>query len=378
MRKTTEKKRTRGTGAAISARVKLGAGIAVAATGVAAFTATPPAHAIAQSPAAPTAATPQWRIAYRSNSGFLYSVTALSRDNAWAVGERAVLHWQGTSWKSVRVPGITSRYLPTTVAASAPSNVWIFGQGATQPGEAHVWNGKAWRTLSLPDFFAWGRAAVLSASNVWDYSNESTDYCAFAASRLRTCLFHWNGSAWRETDLPGRAPLDLASAGGHAWFLTSANIGNSGAAGSLAVHETASGGLRKIPGPHVTLGTDIGLAAAPNGQLWLSGRLATAKQPPVLFHWTGAKWARIAVPASFYSFVSSPLVFDDKTGVWYGPFVHWTGTRWINANTSPVLNSGAETFYGMTAIPGSASAWAVGGFETGTNFTLIGVYGALP
>jgi hypothetical protein len=338
--------------------------------------------AVAASPvayAAPTAATPQWRIAYRSSSGILFGVTALSRTNAWAVGAQVILHWQGTRWQPVKVPGITSRYLPTAVAASSPNNVWIFGQGATQPGEAHVWNGKAWQTLSLPDSFALRSAAVFSPSNVWSLSAGATDFCPSLPSRLRTCLFHWNGQSWNETEMAGRTTVGFASAGSHAWYLTTSSMNPAGDSSLLAVYETTGSGLRRIPGPNVTLGSEIGLAAAPNGQLWVSGRMPRGSQPPVLFHWTGAKWVRIAVPGAFDSFYAEPLVFDGKTGVWYSPFAHWTGTRWINTNTSPVLNADADPFDAMTAIPGSASAWAVGGYtSSGPRSTIVGVYGPLP
>ena len=69
--------------------------------------------------ATPGPAPSGWRVVFHSTSkttNVLYSVAAVSRGDAWAVGARAgsggsedqplVMHWNGTSWKSVAVPGL--------------------------------------------------------------------------------------------------------------------------------------------------------------------------------------------------------------------------------------------------------------------------------
>ncbi len=85
---------------------------------------------------------PQWNV--------LAGVTAISPDDAWAVGDYCstvtpchqrilMLHWNGTDWSQVRIPiGIGTNAL-NGVDATAPDDAWAVGG----PVVLH-WNGKAW------------------------------------------------------------------------------------------------------------------------------------------------------------------------------------------------------------------------------------------
>ena len=41
---------------------------------------------------------------------------------------------------------------------------------------------------------------------------------------------------------------------------------------------------------------------------------------------TGRRWNTISAPRSLTT--QTPLVTDGRSGVWIGPWAHWTGTRW--------------------------------------------------
>ncbi len=75
--------------------------------------------------------------------------------------------------------------------------------------------------------------------------------------------------------------------------------------------------------------------------------------------------------------------YDQHSGIWAGPYAHWTGSRWLNTYQVAAL-PGADGFalLAVATIPGSASVWAAGwaGRSTSdsTQDSLIAVYGGLP
>jgi hypothetical protein len=90
----------------------------------------------------------------------LDSVTALSPTDAWAVGayghfngstigKTLVLHWDGTSWTQVASPTVAKSSALYSVTASSASQAWAVGQWGTRtvPGGALIldWNGTSWR-----------------------------------------------------------------------------------------------------------------------------------------------------------------------------------------------------------------------------------------
>jgi hypothetical protein len=89
----------------------------------------------------------------------LDSVTALSPTDAWAVGayghfngstigKTLVLHWDGTSWAHVASPTVAKSSALYSVTASSASQAWAVGQWGTRtvPGGALIlrWNGTSW------------------------------------------------------------------------------------------------------------------------------------------------------------------------------------------------------------------------------------------
>ncbi len=62
--------------------------------------------------------------------------------------------------------------------------------------------------------------------------------------------------------------------------------------------------------------------------------------------------------------------------VWLGPFLHWTGTQWVNTFSTSLYHSlGDFSFEGATPIPGSASIRATGSSPKGW---MTAVHGSLP
>ena len=158
--------------------------------------------------AAQAGASPSWRVSYRSHSAIgdpLFSVTAPSRKDAWAVGLTSyrngktrplILHWNGSAWSTATIPG-TARFNPDLVASSSPDNVWITGETGVFSKEALVFDGNRWITVSLPVSFG-GPVAVLSISDVW---GEGQGQCSSTA--CTTTVWHWDGTGWASRQIPG-------------------------------------------------------------------------------------------------------------------------------------------------------------------------------
>jgi hypothetical protein len=344
--------------------------------------------------AVPAAAAPHWQIVYRTHSatsGDLLSVTAPTKNDAWAAGAAGaspvILNWNGKSWKSVKVPG-TAGFEPGqfgAVQATSPSDVWITGGVAySATGRAHVWNGKTWRTLALPTS-NFGDSAVVGAADVWGYPIDGQG--CYTVPGQASCLYHWNGAQWTETKIAGVYSTGLTAGGHHAWLLGLTDIRNPGSSnptGIPVIYEATNGKLRKVPAPAARIQSYDSIAAAPNGQLWIEASLATEKAPATLFHWTGKRWTETAIPeliGGFFAVVSGAMAYDGKEGVWIGGLLHWTGSKWVDTFAS-VPWEGSSDLNAAAPIPGSASIWAVGDISrTNTSQTLdplIAAYGPLP
>jgi hypothetical protein len=117
-----------------------------------------------------------------TESNDLNGVTAISASNAWAVGvhwtsngttHSLVLHWNGAAWKKVASPspGTESNDL-YSVTAISPSNAWAVGSYNDRTFVLH-WNGTAWQRVASPNFGTSPGQNVLtsvaasSATNIW-------------------------------------------------------------------------------------------------------------------------------------------------------------------------------------------------------------------
>src|SRR5580704_12871511 len=106
----------------------------------------------------------------------LNAVSALSALDAWAVGDGAtVLHWNGTSWAPVKIPGLPVNVHLHAVDAVSPSDVWAAGEAFATGSPVKTlivhWNGSAWKQVASPnppktspDFFS---LSMDSATDGW-------------------------------------------------------------------------------------------------------------------------------------------------------------------------------------------------------------------
>ncbi len=161
----------------------------------------------------------------------LYGVTAMSADDAWAVGDyynptlqktlTLVLHWDGKAWAQVPSPspGTVGLDFLYGVAATSATNAWAVGNytnNATYQTLVLHWDGKAWSQVASPNPGGSGDAnslagvAALSRADAW-----ATGIYVNSAGGARTLLLHWGGKAWSQVASPniGAAfPGDVLSA----------------------------------------------------------------------------------------------------------------------------------------------------------------------
>jgi len=387
------KERRHAAGARLRGRATLSAVTAAIAVGLSVFGAAGSAQA---------AADIQWHVVYRSHAAGLYDVTAISTTNAWAVGTTGsgssirpqFMHWNGKAWSVYNISNIT-KFTPTSIKASAATNVWAFGYNDGPISDnpyALIFNDSSWRSKPLPEGWQMGEEAVLSPASVWGVTSQS---CTITGQSRCTVLVHWNGAGWSSTTVPGEV-LSVDSVGGHAFFLALTNMKFSSTGvgiGKPVIYEPTTR-MYTFPGPNLQITEQsANLVVELNGQRYLEGELTYGNHPVRFYHEVGSTWSTIILPANdcppgMVGYcplnVSGSLTYDGAHGFWAGWSAHYTGTGWVNNGYfGPSFGSSFSAAINAVApIPGSSSAWGVGAMGSGnspvwTN-TLVAVNGPLP
>ncbi|MEU4218042.1 hypothetical protein [Actinoplanes sp. NPDC026623] len=154
----------------------------------------------------------------------LYGVKAFSTGEAWSVGwyydtnfhgEALMLHWSGSTWTQVAVPGPgTSGNSLEGIAGSAPNDVWAVGY-YTDSGENGVlghpfalhYNGTSWTPAEMPESGTGTflhSVAALSANDVWAVGSKNGYHepVASAGGQIQPLVQRWNGTAFAIESVP--------------------------------------------------------------------------------------------------------------------------------------------------------------------------------
>jgi hypothetical protein len=123
-----------------------------------------------------------------SSGSFLTGVTAVSKNDVWAVGNGTTLgttvplveHWGGASWRLIATPTLSFAATFSDVAALGPHRVWAVGQVGGHP-LIERWTRAAWRVIPLPKSWSGGfaSAAVDGAGSVWAVGSLIARHCTF-------------------------------------------------------------------------------------------------------------------------------------------------------------------------------------------------------
>jgi hypothetical protein len=227
----------------------------------------------------------------------LYSVAAITDNDAWAVGAQQdssglwhtlTEHWNGSAWSVVNAvdAGSTGNQL-YAVRALASNNVYTVGQQANSafPNQALIehWDGSKWSVVTSPadpsaSALPLGLTATSSTlSLVGQQETDSAPYTTYVASGAPSSLSIMtspnNGTT--ENDLFAVANAADGSTWAVGWYIdpTSGNH-------DPLVLQGVSGTWGLVSSPAFGSGADSGLAAItsiPGGGLWAVGVTATSK-----------------------------------------------------------------------------------------------------
>jgi hypothetical protein len=378
------------------------------------------------------AATTGWRaaatVSVKGELASLSGVAAVKADDAWAMGAAAsatgkkvvplVEQWTGKVWQRRVLPAKVSKAWGSAapvydaVAASAPSNVWAFGQLPDFAKGYDVYlryNGRAWTTGKVPGTtISKGQkvqvtaAVAVSRSDVWIFGGKA---------KLKGHKAYWapwaaqfNGHHWATKTVPGLGEISAVSAVSPSdiWAVT----GTSQLAGSLLAARfvpakvlhwngkrwlVAKSQPRHLP-VHAIL---TAVAASPGNHVWIAGAAPTSKPGTTSVQFadklSGSSWQAAPTPlrkgASVSTCQPTSIVPDGNGGLWaLGVCLaqsrthlwHFTSGKW-SAPISPKFGGTAAAPLQLAAVPGTGSVWAVGALERGSRVdALIGIDGPTP
>ncbi len=176
----------------------------------------------------------------------LNGVAGSSGADVWAVGVQTdvpvtfqrtlVEHWDGVSWERVPSPSVEQPggggpvdSSLAAVTAISPDDAWAVGSWRPAWDEAIAlpeplalhWDGTEWTRVPVPDLRYGGTLSGIAAQgpdDVWAVGSAPKDSPAEGGSPL---LLHWDGSAWSRVDAPVQTPGGLqavtAIPGGGMW-----------------------------------------------------------------------------------------------------------------------------------------------------------------
>lgn len=291
-----------------------------------------------------------WKVVASPNpsTGYdgLSDLVTISSNNAWAVGtyqgfnggnntaQPLIEHWNGSSWNVVSAanPGIGDSPL-NSVAATAPNDVWTVGTydgtGAMQALIEH-WNGSSWSIVPTPTIGldnSLNSITALSPTNAWAAGAYSTQYGK--GTQSHTLVEHWNGSSWS--------------------VVTSPNAGS------------GDNALNGITALSPTNAWSVGYSSNSGGE-----------QQTLTEQWNGTTWSVVSSPASgsipnnLKSVVAISTHDVLASGYSYNSngfpqtlIEQWSGTTW-SVMPTPNAGSNGNILNGITRVPGTQKAWAVG------------------
>jgi hypothetical protein len=266
----------------------------------------------------------------------LNAVTAISGNNIWAVGahgtftddavttETLVEHWDGTAWKIIYSPGpSTSGNELSAIVARSASNIWAVGtyvdesSGADRPLAIH-WDGTAWQGVFVPGHGTssrlFGVAKIPGTSQLWAVGEyEKVD--AVTGARTGGALIEkWNGKFWSvATFTKGWQRLNSVTA------ISSSSafaVGNSvmrwnGTSWNLVTNAVPANGGYEVELESVT--------RAPNGNLWAAGWRnvpETLSYSTLIERWDGTTWSEVPSADRGRSFLEGIARAANSSRVW--------------------------------------------------------------
>jgi hypothetical protein len=160
--------------------------------------------------------------------GGLTGVTAISADDAWAVGavscnaytHTLAEHWDGTTWRIVASPnpGGDDYNIFNSVTAMGANAVWAVGAWSDSSQSTHPlaarWTGSSWKVVKVPT--GTGKNCQNPGASLIGVATDGTDLTAaggrFCGDAVKTLIETWTGTSWRVSHAPSPKQTDPAFA----------------------------------------------------------------------------------------------------------------------------------------------------------------------
>ncbi len=273
----------------------------------------------------------------------LYGVSAVSANDAWAVGEYGhVAHYTAGTWQAVDPPALSGTDL-WDIKMTGPDAGWIPAGSA-----AYAYDGTSWLSrsngLGPSPGLRVGVLAPLGSSDVWGTGRANG----------HDTLVHWDGTTWTAAGPVLDSSVYLfditMTSPGEGWAVGEQSTGT-GYQGVVLHYDGSTWTVN--PGPPGA--TSLYSVSAPiGGSAWVVGLSGTSGR---IYHFGAGGWTTISPPDG-----SQPLriyMLNDAAG-WVttdGSILHWDGSVW----TSEYTGTGA-TLQGLAGVGGQV--WAVGSLDT--------------
>ncbi len=226
------------------------------------------------------------------NGNELYAISVVSPDDIWAVGSMInvsadqltlIEHWNGSQWQVVSSPNIQTKYnVLASITAISANNIWTVGEADSNKLQTLVeqWDGSTWSIVASPNPGKYGNilggVTAISANNIWAVGQ--ANYTG-QTGRVQTLVEHWNGTQWDVVPSPSTGKYHnillgvTAIAANNIWAI-GWSATNPGATNWQPVVEHWDGKQWSIvASPHAGISRYIeGMTAVPGmNQLWLVG-----------------------------------------------------------------------------------------------------------
>ncbi len=331
----------------------------------------------------------------------LTAVTALSSDDAWAVGlwrdvsgvfGPLALRWNGTTWSDTELPDTAFLgALPETEGVEEASNgdVWVVGKVFTgYPTDNRPlvlrWRDGSWDyvdtvTLQPQTVYPFAdrggllyEVDALTPDDIWAVGLAN----GFGAGAISVPLaVHWDGSSWTEVDVPSVSNKThwlrdvVAISANDVWAV--GNYSNVADVFRGVTYHWDGTSWSHVYSPIEGVsqsGLDDVVATGPNDVWAIGGGQLTGV---MLMHWDGTEWSVVQPPPNSGGSLAAVGPNDLWASGWNG-FWHWDGSAWTEV---PAAVPGATYVIriGGMEIVGDCSVWCVGSWTLAdgiTSFTL--------
>ena len=334
----------------------------------------------------------RWKWVATDTAESFTAITALSTNDAWAVGTRKensfkiaiIAHWDGKQWRDTPLlTDIADSWSINDIAASDALHVWAVGSNNNDQPLILRWNGSAWEKATTPATGADGNQltsiAIASGQDIWAVGG-SIFTPTTPTQTLHPFAEHWDGQSWHIVPVSASGTFSDIGVGasGDAWGI----IGQSN-----QIVRWDGQAWKTMPSPAPTDHTlEIqAIAVDANDHVWAAGSYnppTSNWEEPILEQWNGTTWTMMPTGDMTEGLEARGAFFDrlsvgSNSSLWLAGDFKDPNTRLERAFSlyfdgqasrlshypSFYSDPGGGSAFGVldiAAVPGTNTAWIVG------------------